>query len=698
LRLHIYMCAAFLLCCLCAPGYANEYSATILGPLGLNTVPSARMAPAGTISAGVSTLDPYVHGFIGFQIAEPLYINIRQSAEVSNINENADRLYPGADIKLRVLKESAWRPALAIGLQSAVGHKRMAGEYVVLSKRHNNFDFSGGIGWGRFGSAGHVKNPLKALSSHFGKFRSLDGEMPNDLSDWFTGENIGFFGGVEYFTPFLERFSIKLDWGADRYAAEKAAFNYNVPAPWSASLNYQPAPWAHISAGMQGKNKVMGRLSFQNTPDNWPFSAHDQSAPALFRPFRTDLAIPSQMMHAAATDNITLYQVRNDGRHASAMMEMNPHENLPRQLGRAVRHMANHAGPDVEEFYITPTRMNLRGPTVRLMRRDFESALAQKQGSAAEIWQNTEFITGASKPGHDDNDIPLRFADFFHARDFRLVLDNELSLSEEDSGTLYRSALVIEKTAPEFFGFLTSGTSLRINLKDNLDNIRKFRPRAILPVRSNIDDFAQNRFSLDRLYTSFTHSFSPSTHMAITGGYLEEMYGGLGGEILYRPFGKRFAFGGEAWLALKRDPFAQFNMGFNGDHLVTGHLSAWYDVPEADITLQARAGRYLAEDLGGTLALHKDFINGAKLEGFVTISDSADFDVFGGTTHAYHGIKLSMPLGSIKYVPSGSEVRFTAAPFGRDTGQSLDNPLKLYEITENFSKSHIIQHWDSVMD
>src|SRR5690554_1425220 len=84
----------------------TPYSSMVTGPLGLNTVPSARMDETGTMRAGLSTLDPYVHGFIGFQLADPLYINLRQSAEVSNLNGDADRLYPGVDFKLRLLTET----------------------------------------------------------------------------------------------------------------------------------------------------------------------------------------------------------------------------------------------------------------------------------------------------------------------------------------------------------------------------------------------------------------------------------------------------------------------------------------------------------------------------------------------------------------------------------------------------------------
>lgn len=100
-------CAAFFT----SHAQAQEHAPTsmLLGPLGLNTVPSARMDEAGTLKAGVSMLDPYVHAYLGMQLAKPLYVQLRQSAEVSDIN-TADRLYPGVDVKLRLLEENRKRP------------------------------------------------------------------------------------------------------------------------------------------------------------------------------------------------------------------------------------------------------------------------------------------------------------------------------------------------------------------------------------------------------------------------------------------------------------------------------------------------------------------------------------------------------------------------------------------------------------
>jgi len=126
-----------------APVYAQDravvYSPYLAGSLGrLNT----------------STLAPYVNVSLGVQVIDPLHVSVRQTAEVSNIIEDPIRLYPGIDLKLRLLNESRLSPEIAVGLQSALGHKRTAGEFLAASKRYKNFDFTGGLGWERDLAAG----------------------------------------------------------------------------------------------------------------------------------------------------------------------------------------------------------------------------------------------------------------------------------------------------------------------------------------------------------------------------------------------------------------------------------------------------------------------------------------------------------------------------------------------------------------
>lgn len=664
---------AFLICTtllFSLPVRAGAPSASLYGPLGLNTVPSARMDKAGTIRAGVSTLDPYIHSWLSIQPAAPLSITLRQTAEVSNLNKKADRLYPGLDLKLRLMRETAHRPELAIGLQSATGHKRMAGEYLTASKRYNNFDFTAGLGWGRFGSAGHLKNPFKLLGGHFEKKRALDGEMPNRPDDWFTGENIGLFGGLEYFTP-LKGLSLKLDYGADRYTAEKTAFNFNAPAPWSAGLNYQPAPWVDIALGIQGTNKVMGRITLQGLVQDWRDRDKGYTAPQYATP--ADMTINSETHTAAAS--------------AHLFTDISS----PRQVGITARNIAAQTNTETRRIDITPRTLGLHGPTLHMLRDD----LATHGGtthSPEEIWHNTEFSTDT--PPHPA-DTHFRFSDLL--RNAFINLETRASLSEEDVGTLYRTSLIAGTRAPKFITALDNFMSLRLNLHDNLHNLDKIRPRALLPVRSDVDRFAGRTLALDTAYSTLTHSFRPELHMSLMGGYLEEMYAGAGGEVLYRPHDAHWAIGAESFFALKRDPASTLNLGLNGDHLLTGHINAWYDLPFWDLTMKAKFGRYLAEDTGGTLSVQKLFHNGAKLEGYITVTNQNDFDLFGGTTNADHGIRLSLPLGGFKHIPQNTRADFIAAPFGRDIGQSLHNPAPLYDLTENFSTRQMAEYWDDVV-
>lgn len=677
-----------------SPAWAEGQIATgmVTGPLGLNTVPNARMDDVGTVRLGVSTLDPYAHSYLGFQLAEPLYIQLRQTAETSDL-QNADRLYPGMDMKLRLMKETEGRPELSLGLQSMIGHKRMAGEYLAASKRYKDFDFTAGIGWGRFASGGHLPNPLKNLSDHFGGSRSLDGEMPSEPNDWFTGDDIGLFAGVEYDIPRMHGLSAKLDWGQDQYTAEHAAFNFDRPPPWSLGLSYKPFDWIDMGVAALGTDKIMARLSLTPSLANWHGKARENLS-AVLLPQRSSKAKPDAMPLAASSDGLRLYDPQTTNTTTSALLKLSPFKSTPDQIGAAAIHMANNSGKTIEEIKITPVSLGLRGPSVRLLRKDFEQALVHHQGSPEEIWHHATFDA-------DDQMLLQKtrrpMDDRFDFKNIRLVLEEHLGLSEEDSGLLTRTSLIAGRRRVSLFGFIDTGAALRLNLHNNLGQLNELRPLSLLPVRSNVDRFADNLLSLDEFYATWSHSFNPDLHLAVTGGYLEEMVGGLGGEILYRPFGKRYAFGAEAWSAWKRDPAQSMNMGLSGDHVLSGHVNAWYDIPKADLTLNAKLGRYLDEDVGGTIGLSKKFDNGATLNGYATLTNDSDFDLFGGTTHAMNGIRLTLPLGGYQFMPDGAQIKLKAEPFGRDNGQILENPASLYDLTEQFSYAHMEKNWSEIL-
>lgn len=669
---------------------SETYSSTITGPVGLNMIPSARMDDAGTIRLGASTPDPYQHLFVGFQLAEPVYVQLRQSAEMSGLLDTPDRLYPGIDFKFRISEEGRYQPEMALGLNAGFGHKRMASEYIVLSKRIWDFDLTTGIGWGRMAGGGQLRNPLRRLSKHFDTDRNFNADSPNTPHNWFTGKEIGVFAGLEYFTP-LEGLSIKGDWGADDFSPEKQLSDYHDGGPWSVSLNYTPPAmkWASLSIGSVGTDKIFARLSLQNTLDKWPVRYSTPSTPAALRPHRTQDAMPARMMLAASNDGLALYDTDVSGSRARGNLDINPYLPPALQIGRAVRHMANHAGPDVASLEITPRVHGLKGQSVRIIRRDLESAAATNNGSPEEIWADASFFYDPDKrTSHNERDYPWCP---------RFIWDSAVSLSEEDTGYLYRTSLIFEETRDLPYGF-TVGGSVRWNMADNLHRLADYRTLTGPSVRSDVDLYASRVFALDRSYLSWFHTLAPDVHVALSAGALEEMYTGAGGEILYRPFGKTFAFGFEAWHVYKRDPASPMTINVMDVNYNTAFLNAWYEVPGTDMTLYAKAGRFLGEDDGVSGGLEMNFDNGAKLAGFITATNRQEPDIFGGETHLYGGLRLSLPFGSFKYIPDGSEIRVRAAPLGRDSAQELDKPLPLYDVTEPMSYRRIDQSWQAVLN
>lgn len=684
--------AIFAISCAASPSLsARDYTPAMTGFLGLNTVPNARMDDIGTLLAGVSILDPYAHSFIGVQIAKPLSIVLRQSAEISNFKDKAKRLYPGVDFKLRLLQEGAHHPEIAIGAQSAFGHKRMAGEYLTFSKRYNNFDFTAGIGWGRFGTAGHMKNPLKALSPHFIKGRNNNYELPNDPSHWFSGENVGFFGGVEYFTPY-NGLSFKLDYGADHYVSEKAVFGHKIPEPWSIGLSYSSLQWINTAIAIQGKDKIMGRLSMKFSPQNWPFTHKEYRTPKPFYSYRPHDFSSIPIAESAQNSGLNIANIRVEGHKIYADVTIPEDAAAPQEIGRCVRHIVSQSGIDIEEIIITPRKNGLTFGAIKIMRTDFEKALIHKQGSPQEIWDNTEFDVKTSP-----SKMPQDFFGLSQNITANIALENNLSLSEEDNGLLHRSSIIASAQSRLFKG-LSTGAALRLNLKDNLDNLNRLRPASPTPIRSDIDDFTKQRISVENATIGYTHTLYPSLHIALNAGYLEEFYAGIGGEILYRPPRSRLALGIDMWQVMRRSGDTPLNLGILAGSMTTGHLNAWYDIPRHDITVKARAGRFLAGDIGVSLGVEKHFDNGAILKGATSISNRADFDVFGGTTHAYHALTLSLPLGSLRLIPEGSTIKTRIAPFGRNTAQSINAPTNLYDMSENMTIDNMAKHWTEILD
>ena len=140
------------------------------GGVGLLQTPTARFAAEGSFGGGISSIKPYNQIQI-FATPLPWFEAVFRYTDVIDrrygpASFSGDQSYKDRSFgfKLRLVEEGEHWPALAIGIQDFGGTGVFGGEYLVLSRRWYDFDLSLGLGWGRLGEGGDLRNPLTRLA------------------------------------------------------------------------------------------------------------------------------------------------------------------------------------------------------------------------------------------------------------------------------------------------------------------------------------------------------------------------------------------------------------------------------------------------------------------------------------------------------------------------------------------------------
>ncbi len=240
-----------------------------LGGIGLLQTRTARFGPDGLFHFGYSRVEPYRRVYITVHVLPWVegtfrYTEIRDQLYsvfpwFSGYQSYKDR---GADLKFRLLKETKYLPALAVGFQDGLGTGVFTSEYLVGSKMIGDFDFSIGVGWGYLGSKGSIKNPLISLNESFSS-RTGKGAQGGTviLDSFFSGKTVGLFGGFEYRTP-IEGLTFKFEYDGHNYDLENAR-PLSKSSDYNFGLNFRPYPWIDISLGKERGERTMLRISLR---------------------------------------------------------------------------------------------------------------------------------------------------------------------------------------------------------------------------------------------------------------------------------------------------------------------------------------------------------------------------------------------------------------------------------------------------
>ncbi len=654
------------------PGTGSSF-----GGVGLVEVRNARFRPDGVVEAGSSVRHQRRFHFLNWQALPWLEATFRLAERLdgtTGAGMTTDRAF---DVKVRLVQESDWWPAVAVGLQDFIGTGLYSAEYLVASKRWGNWDATLGMGWGRMGTGDDFGNPLTVISPRFEERPREVGQGGSvNTFPFFRGDQAALFGGLEYSLPELwtplgsvEGLRGKVEWSGDALRDERGGWparTMGLRGEARSRLNYG-LHWSNgwLDAGLDWVHgtDLLFRISARLDPDRVP---ERERLPAMGARPVVVVEPEAAVREALREAGFRPVAVEIRGAEVRIAVAGGRQRRLAGAAGRVLRAVQPHLPREVERLVLSWRQAGVEVARLTLPRRAMEAA-SRGDGSAEEVF----FASTLGAAGADDFGLIDGGSGFAWGAEPRLSL-----LLGDPSRTLrWQAAAVVGARWEIGRGFAMAGSVSR-SLAGNLADAPP--SDSVLPrVRSEAGRYArEGETAIPALYAERIWSLAPDVFARATAGYLEPMFAGLSAEVLWRPQDRPYALGVDIAQVAQRD-YDQ-RLGVLGYHVTTGHVSAYADLPWYNLQGVVRAGRYLAGDWGATVELSRRFASGIEIGGFATFTD-VPFSRFGEGSFD-RGIFIRIPLDLL-----GTETR-TVAPVvvrgvTRDGGArlSVDNPL--WEVT-----------------
>jgi hypothetical protein len=656
---------------------------------GILDIPSARMPEEGTLTTTYSRKDVADIYAVGYQILPRVEATFRYSinnarklspvsgtkcefgtGQLYGCDDNRDRSF---EVKLKLLEESEFLPQVAVGVRDLLGTGQWGAEYLVGSKQvGRNLDLTVGIGWGRLAERDVAKNPLIAIDDRFGvrtSASSLGGQFTSGT--WFRGPRVGVFGGVRYRVP-QWRTDFLVAYNSDSYARERELNTISDAKPVSFGVEWEATPGVRLGASWQQGNQLALKISASlDTRQPSP-----RKAPNGFGAARVPLEKPAdfergvewwpRMLKDVEASGLLVREVKQTPEGELQLRYANGAYQVEADAIRRLLTLTELYVPTgASSVSLTGESLGIPTHTVKYRRPNRESSVLLQQPGRLEL-------------------LPPQLIDApDHQRDFRypnfgldVGLDLRTYLFDPDHPFLYQLSASLRGTV-NFGGGWTLSGRWKQNITSQFDRIERGSESQLPPVRTDQKEYLQQgKSGIDNLALVKRGKLRDDVYYQAYGGILEEMYSGVGGEVLWRPFDKPYAIGVNINAVQQREFDKMF--GLRDYRTVTGHVSLYWATPWHDFDVAVHTGRYLAKDFGSTLEIQKRFANGWSVGAFATLTD-VPFEVFGEGSFD-KGLIFRIPFDLYSTKNTRGAYRTIVRPINRDGGRMLDNwPGSLWE-------------------
>jgi len=671
---------------LAAPAAAQDrgLTYTLSGTPGLIDMPSALVAEDGQIAGTLALREGESRTSFTFQITPRLSGTFRYTG-LQDYHAPGSYYGRGLDLRYQIIDEGERMPAIAVGLQDFLQVSPYSGEYLVATRTFgDSFRLTAGLGWGRLAGGEAIADRLAAHA---------DESVP--LDTWFRGDAAA-FGGIEWAPS--ERFVIKAEYApGEPYRDENGDPLFEHRSPLNFGINWRPKPGYQLGlAYLHGSEIALsGTLLFN--PHDRPYAmgldpapvpvavrtADLRAAQSWDRAARPESAVRDEIAAALAADGFAAVAVELGDRSARVRYTNSTYRAEAQALGRVARILTTVLPPSIESITLEPMRQGIALSAVTFRRSDLE-VLENAPGGAQAAFGRATFADAGGEAGlvalpRDGSRFSWGIAPYGSVTFFRG--SDPISI---DAG--------LQATARYAFApnLVLSGV-LRYSLVPH-DLPSSVSAGATQPVRRLSGLYAsEGNPGITSLQLAWYERPGRDLYSRVTVGYLESMFGGVSTELLYSPVSTRWALGAEVNYVAQRANDMMFGFGDyciaggtdycgSADHdyrTVTGHLSLYYALSE-QVHAQFDVGRYLAGDWGASVSLDREFGNGWRIGGQVTVTeanrDDPDQDDFSA------GVRISMPADFLYGTPSRRRSGIGLDLYSGDAGARLNVSDRLYDV------------------
>jgi len=676
----------------------NDY-----GVGGVLDVPSARSPNEGAFTATISRRDvadiyslsyqifPRIEGSFRYVIAFPRDVKpVPGSYCDVNFewckNQLKDRSF---ELKVKLLHESEYFPEVAVGIRDLLGTGFVSGEYFVANKKLGDLDLSAGIGWGQLSDRSVAGNPFAALSSKFSERKSGAGLGGQFLFDnVFRGAMIGAFGSVRYSIP-RWRLDILAAYSSDSYAGDRAFGTISGASALSYGVEWEVAPDLRIALSKQQGDALALKISAAIDTGVMPtrkapngFGA--EGAPAKINSADREFGWFPRMAGDAEASGVLLRAMRDEGDGVIRLRYSNMAYQVEADaIDRVMDLVDLYAPRSVHSVELTGDSLALPTHTVRIARR----------GSEQDLRSIVAPIITLDRPVEIENPSQLRTFKYPNGQ-WTAELTARTYLFDPDAPLLYQTLVSVRGVADLGRGWGLEGIWAQ-NLASQFDRIVRDGDSQLPPVRSDLKRYLQEgKSGIDKLALVKRGKFGRDFYFQTYGGILEEMFSGIGGEVLWRRVDKPYAVGVNVIAVQQRDFDKMF--GLRDYKTLTGHLSFYWATGFHNMDVAFHAGRYLAKDVGATLEIQKRFANGWSLGAFATLTD-VPFEVFGEGSFD-KGLIFRIPFDPYSQRNTRGAFRTILRSINRDGGRMVEDwPGSLWESMRRTHGDMLYQNQDRMV-